>query len=151
MSMLQDYIQRLKYKEQMMALEIKAGAGWNTEVFEINNKEAFRFIWDTDVKQNNHKPVYIQRPKRALKGDRREIAGYGLSCLDALEAAEDFYKFLERVHKNLKESVGDSIAQGILNSFDGVIDEADRHKHFNLFEFENCDLSVKFTVIKRIV
>ena len=151
MSILQDYIQQLKYKKQMLALEIKDGAGWNTEVFEFNIKKAFRFVWESDITQNNHKPVYIQKPKRALKGDRRAIAGYGLSCLETLEAAEYFYKNLEKNNKNLRKTIGDSIAQGIINSTDGVIDETNHHKHFNLFEFETCDLSLKFTAIKRIV
>lgn len=151
MSILQDYIQQLKYKEQMLALEIKAGEGWNTKVFEINTKEAFRFVWESNTTQNNHKPVYIQKPKRALKGDRRVIAGYGLSCLETLEAAECFYRNLEKHNKNLKKTIGDSIAQGIINSTDGVIDETNHHRHFNLFEFETCDLSLKFTAIKQIV
>lgn len=141
-----NYIEQLKYKEKILALG--NGKGLNTPVLEVERKEAYRFIFATEP-HKNHLPPYQLRPKRALMGNR-SIGGYGLSCLETQESAENFYNELVESFDKVTQNIGDSLAKGELAGKDGVISEADSKKHFNLFEFRNCDLGCKFLYIKHL-
>lgn len=147
---LKDYIERLKYRKEMLSLEITSGAGIETTVSEVDSREVYRFVFCHDP-EKSHLPGYIKSPERALKGNVREIGGYGLSCLETLEAAESFYDILRISNKRIKTSIGDSIAKGEIINIDGVVDDSNTFKHFNLYEFENCNISGKFAIIRQII
>ena len=148
---LADYIDKLKYKDKILLLEINKGEGLNTRVYEIEDTEIYRFVFK-DNPQKNHIPPYEHTPKRSLKGNNQkiEIGGYGLSCLETQEAAEKFYAYLEGHCRNMHK-IGDSIAKGEIVKNDGVISDADNFKHFDLFEYQNCDLGCKFVIVKQMI
>lgn len=150
MPILKDYIGQLKYKDEMTALKINFGAGWETNVNEVSSRETYRFVFNR-MEEKNHIPVYINKPQRALMDNRREVGGYGLSCLETFKAAETYYNNLKIHVKNIATSIGDSIAKGEIVKTDGVTDDSNALKHFNLYEFDNCDLRCKFVVVKQMV
>ncbi len=147
-----DHIEQLKYKDEIRHLDINYGEGLHTQVFDIENLKAFRFVFK-DKPEKNHLPVYINSPKRTLGGTNRKVCieGYALSCLETLEAAENYFNYLINSAPNIPKSIGNSIAEGILTTLDGVVENPDTHKHFELFEYENCNLSSKFVTIKEMI
>ena len=48
-------------------------------------------------------------------------------------------------------SVGETLSTGVLDGNDGLITEEGKHTHFDLFEFESCNLSNKFTPIEKLI
>lgn len=146
------YIDKLKYSKEMQQLIVNHGKGLNTLVNEIASHCVYRYVYKNDI-YSSHIPPYIKKPNRTLPGRRRkiEIEGYGLSCLETFDSALFFWEELKKNYSNLKQSVGDCLAQGTIDRTDGVIDIADQYHHFNLYEFDCCDLGSKFVVIKQLV
>lgn len=65
---LADYIDKLKYKDKILLLEINKGEGLNTRVYEIEDTEIYRFVFK-DSPQKNHIPPYEHTPKRSTCPD----------------------------------------------------------------------------------
>ena len=117
-------------------------------LYSPNNLMAYRFIFKDDD-ENNHKPVCIQNPNRVLPDDLK-FSGYALSCYDNEEKANARYFELCKTFKKVKFTIGDSLCGGIITNDDGKISEIDtKTRHFDLYEYSNCNLSNTFT-IKRL-
>lgn len=135
-----DNMKKFKYQSEIDAL-INQGKKM-PEIFSPENKEAYRFVFCRSV--INHLPVYIQQPQRALK-DKAVVEGYALSCFETIDAAD---KMQQRLAAKFN-AIGDSLCCGIIENPDGMITAPSPvSRHFELFEFENCNLSTKFKVIK---
>lgn len=146
------YINSLKYRNEMQILEVNYGAGLNTMVNEIVPHIVFRFVYK-DAKVQSHLPPYKKNPRRTLPGQGRkiEIEGYALSCIESAESAQTLWNRLNENFCNIRQSVGDALAQGNIDIADGVVDEVDEKFHFNLYEFDCCDLGSKFVIIKQLI
>jgi hypothetical protein len=46
----------------------------------------------------------------------------------------------------IRKSIGDSLASGTISNEDGLITATSAEGHFDLFEYTNCNLSLKFKV-----
>lgn len=133
-------MRELKYQSEIAQLIAKGKK--MPELFFPNNKLAYRFVFRNSA--NNHLPVYVMQPQRALK-DNAVVEGYALSCFETKEAAD---KMRQRLALKFK-AIGDSVCCGNLDNADGLITEpSETSRHFELFEFENCNLSDKFNIIE---
>ena len=114
-----------------------------------NDKESFRFVF-AEEKQKNHIPPHKLHPnrlKQQIKCGNIDISGFALSNLETLGQANAFYHYLQKVCKNVKKEIGDSLSAGVLTSEDGRITSSDANGHFDLYESEECDLNATFKII----
>lgn len=140
-----------KYKSEIEQL-IENGASL-PPLLAAENKAAYRYVF-SETHCNNHKPIYIQKPQRIISdADRNKLdtSGYALSCFESEDQATVKFESLKRSIKNIALSLGDSLAIGTLDPEDGMITEASKFGHFDLYEFCDCDLNTKFTVNKKLV
>lgn len=119
-----------------------------------NNKETCRFVHSTDH-ENNHKPQYKINPKRFIQpGDRSSVTidGFALSCFPSVDEAEGFFKKITKNFKNFAKINGNCICAGNLENADGLVSEEQKrnYNHFELYEFKECNLNKKFTIVKNI-
>lgn len=112
------------------------------------NKSALRYVFVSEHK-NNHKPIYIHSPQRMV-GKNLSTSGFALSCFETYEGAIGKYRMLLKNHKNICKSIGNALCSGVLNENDGLISEATGFTHFDLYEFQRCDLSSKFAIIEEL-
>jgi hypothetical protein len=117
-----------------------------------NNLQAFRFVFEAHNHINNHKPPGANNPKRVLTtNDQKRCSLYGLSCFKRPDSAKQFFSELIKINPKFNKAVGETLSTGVLDGNDGLITEEGRHTHFDLFEFESCNLSNKFTPIEKLI
>lgn len=119
---------------------------------EPNAKEAYRFVF-IERKDKNHLPIYKLQPNRLsqeIKKGNVTTNGYALSNFETMAQAECRYEYLRKVCKNIKLSIGDALSGGTIENDDGMITETNGVGHFELYEYESCDLNHKFHVIKEL-
>ncbi|KQC07839.1 MAG: hypothetical protein APR54_05520 [Candidatus Cloacimonas sp. SDB] len=142
---------KFKYQSEIDAL-IDEGVRM-PELIDPNDKESYRYVFDSDH-PNNHLPAYIIKPKRILQHKKRSqltCCGYSLSCFDNIESAIDKFNKFSKNNKNFWKTVGNSICYGYIRDTFGLITEVNYTPHFELFEYENCDLSKHFNIIRSLV
>lgn len=112
-----------------------------------NDKHSYRYIFK-DIPEKNHIPQYIKKPKRALTDIEKSTAttsGYALSCFEQEDKAKDRFASLEASCRNIRKTIGDSLASGTISESDGLISIADGSTtHFDLYEYCTCNLSATF-------
>lgn len=141
----------LKYRSEIDLLIEKGAVLPSLQTAE--NKVAYRYVF-SEEHSNNHKPIYVQNPKRFISdADRNKLntSGYALSCFVSEEQATSKFESLKRNNKNIALALGDSMASGTLAPEDGKVTEVSESGHFDLYEFCDCDLNSKFTVNKKLV
>jgi hypothetical protein len=117
-----------------------------------DNLLAFRFTFEDLSNIKNHKPPGAINPKRILtEKEQKKCSLYGLSCFKKQEGAKEFFYEYSKNHPMFYKSVGEMLSSGIMDIKDGLITEEDQHSHFDLFEFEGCNLSEKFTPIEKLI
>ncbi len=113
--------------------------------------QAFRFVFDASAQgsANNFIPVLIIKPSRHLYPDTpaARCQGYALSLFDTKENAEKRYSQLIKKRPALRKSLGTHLAEGFIDSTDGVVSEVDDNGHFSLHEFVASDLTKKFNIV----
>jgi hypothetical protein len=121
------------------------------DLCEPANKYACRFFF-REGHDNNHKPIYIQNPKRVISNvDQISTSGYALSCFEDIKNAIRKFELLKTTNKNIHKTIGNSICGGIIEFDDGLITKANNITHFDLYEYFDCNLSEKFTLEVEIV
>lgn len=112
-----------------------------------NGKHSYRFIFK-DLPEKNHIPPYIINPARVLMEIEKSTAttsGYALSCFEREDKAKAFFASLEANIRNIRKTIGDSLASGTISESDGLISIANaKTTHFDLYEYNSCDLSTTF-------
>lgn len=133
-----------KYQKELDALK---DVGFDMPKVELpNGKAASRFVFSSDTSRN-HIPVCVSNPKRVLPGPIK-TSGYALSCFGDSNKAKSRYAALKATFKQIQQTIGDSLAQGIISNNDGQITEEDINtSHFDLYEYKTCDLNKTFTQI----
>ena len=121
-------------------------------LFEPNKMRACRFAF-ASANQQNHIPQYVRNPKRMIqdigKGEA-DTSLLALSCFASNSQAEHFYGNLQKTFKNIKSSIGDALAEGVLTNEDGLKTATGSNGHFDFYEFEQCDLNQSFKITKRL-
>ena len=119
-----------------------------------HNKFACRYVFDHEH-PNNHKPGYIQNPKRVISdadNNRLRISYYALSCFEVEELAVQQFEDLKNTHKNIGDSIGNALCSGFLEEEDGLITDSNKKTtHFDLYEYCECDLGNKFEIKQRLI
>lgn len=138
----------LKYKKQIDEL---VRQGENLPVlYSPKAQDAYRFVFATEP-ERNHKPVCIANPRRILPPGIK-TSGYALSCFENEEKAELRYRILNKTFKLISKTIGDSIAEGILNKDDGLVTQSDiQTAHFDLYEFSEFDANRAFTLKRTLI
>lgn len=121
------------------------------ELFKPGNRRSYRYVSSTNTSMN-HLPIFVLNPNRINGKDGKGggVEGYALSCFDTDCHACSVYAELKKNCKNIKKSIGDSLAVGTLSNTDGMVTNKNTRGHYNLFETPECDLSVKFNIIKSL-
>ena len=117
-------LETFKYKSEIEQL-IEKGASL-PPLLAAENKVAYRYVF-SETHCNNHKPIYIQKPRRIISDlDKNELktSGYALSCFESEDQATIRFDYLKRTIKNIALALGDSMATGTLTPEDGMVTEA---------------------------
>lgn len=113
--------------------------------------EAYRYTFDQISNPENFKPQIIKKPARFNdRTDLEKCSGFGISLYEDEQKAVDFYSELSKTISNIKKLVGSHLAKGKLATNDGVCTDVDAQGHFDLHEYENTNLSQKFSIIKAL-
>lgn len=115
---------------------------------------AYRYVF-SEKPEKNHIPVYVQKPKRAISNaDKNKLttSGYALSCFENEEKAIAKYSKFQAHSPQIKNTLGDSLSNGIIDTSDGLITTPNPEStHFDLYEFSTCDLSRKFQIKRSLI
>jgi len=133
----------LEYKYQAQLMALREEGFEMPEVNLPNGKKASRFVF-AKFPAKNHLPVCVSNPKRILPGPIK-TSGYALSCFGDAEMAKERYIALRKNFKQIQQTLGDSMAQGVISNEDGRITTENNVSHFDLYEFKQCDLNKSFT------
>lgn len=138
---------RYKYQEFIDKLAVE---GFDMpQVYSPEMKDSYRFVFSNQP-EKNHLPVCVSNPKRILPGPIK-TSGYALSCFGTQAKAENRYKALSSSFKRISSAIGDSLANGCITNEDGMITSEDKTSHFDLYEFENCNLNKTFNITKSLI
>jgi hypothetical protein len=145
---------RFKYQDQLIAISEFRGCNFPPDNLHIPafEEDVYRFIFDNPEHPNNHKPPFIIKPLRANNpNDKMKSDGYALSCFEKeIQAKRTFQKFTKS-NRNFAKTAGNSLSRGLIENIDGLVDNTTESGHFNLYEFEDCDLSQKFVITETLV
>lgn len=141
----------LKYQSE---IDILIDKGAKRPLLSVpENKYAYRYVF-SEGSHNNHKPVYIQSPQRVISDmdkNRLSTSGYALSCFEQEDRAVQKYNELRASHRKIALTMGDALCSGTLNGNDGLITVANHETHFDLYEYQECDLSITFEITKKLI
>lgn len=142
--------QRFKYQRELEHLE---ALGYEMPpLYAPGNMEACRFA-SSKPGFPNHIPQYMSNPKRMLHdiaSDRANTSLLALSCFDTTSKAEKFFKALLKSNQKAALSIGDSLSEGNISNQDGEVTRPAPNGHFDLYEYENCDLNKTFKITKQL-
>ena len=144
-------VEDLKYGEEINVL-LENGVQLPS-LYDITSKHAYRYVFSSE-NTNNHKPVYMQKPRRVISDTKKgclSTSGYALSCFEDEHKAIKKYDLLKATCKNIKLSIGDALSYGVLDENDGLVTVSNDEYHYDLYEFHNCDLSTKLIVKQSLV
>lgn len=115
----------------------------------IETKPVFRFVFADPNHPHNHMPIARNNPQRAIKAPKHcEL--WSLSCFENMELAIEKYNVLQSNNKNLRKSVGDHLCGGILTVVDGLTGPHGNYSHYELFEYDTCNLSTTLQIIQAL-
>lgn len=123
-----------------------------TDDFSPADMKAYRWVHSDFNNSNNFLPVLKINPNRLeeCRDCKEKCMGYGISLYDDLSKAEKkLKKYLKRKPKLVK-IFGDSIAEGNVNTTDGLVNIPNSEGHFTLHEDKDCNLKAKFVTLKQI-
>lgn len=142
-------IEDFKYSEELKEAGKRGAALPSLSV--PNDTNAYRFVFRNDIPKS-YIPVYLLSPQRATKDEEKHklsTSGYALSLFNTEDNAVKKYAELSASFRNIRSIIGDSVSHGNLNKEDGLISRiSPNNGHFDLYEFEKCDLAQKFTILK---
>ena len=138
---------KFKYQDE---IDIAISQGCTLPVLhEPGGMIAFRFVFDHEHPNNFLPPLKI-KPQRRLDASIR-VTGYALSCFEDMGKAKNHYANLAKTFRNIRTEIGDCLSSGKIENNDGLVDDTlIGTSHFNLFEFEDCDLSKKFEILCKL-
>jgi hypothetical protein len=141
---------KFKYQEDMDIIKNDHKCDCpNRELKAITPFESFRYVFEDINYKSNFLPQLKDDPARFIDTDGKKKCDYlNLSMYSKIEGAKERYYQLANSFPNFKKTAGTHIANGILESVDGLITEEGYLTHFGLYEFENIELQNKFNVIE---
>jgi hypothetical protein len=141
-----------KYQNEIEQIQESGVCCPPEELINPDDLKSFRFEFEDSSNIKNHKPPGAINPKRILtEKEQKKCSLYGLSCFTKQDAAKMFFAEVSKNNPKFSKAVGETLVTGLLDKNDGLITEEDKHNHFDLFEFEGCDLSKKFKPIEKLI
>lgn len=141
-----------KYSEELKKAEKRGATLPSLSV--PNDTNAYRFVFRNNIPKS-YIPVYLMSPQRATKDEEKHklsTSGYALSLFNTEDNAIKKYAELSANFRNIKLIIGDSVSHGNLTNEDGLISRiSPSNGHFDLYEFKECDLAQKFTLLGKIL
>jgi hypothetical protein len=119
------------------------------ELSPIATKPAFRFVFADAAHPNNHMPIARNTPQRAIN-QPNNCELWSLSCFEDMNQAIDKYKLLQQKFQNIRKTVGDHLCGGALTVVDGMTGPHGSHTHYELFEYDTCNLSTTLHIIQAL-
>ncbi len=114
--------------------------------------QAYRFTYGLISDKKNFEPVFVKNPRRFNdKADAEKCSSFGISLYKSEEQAITKYFILKNLIKNIGKTIGTHLAEGWINETHGVVTPIDEEGHFDLHEFEECDLHQDFKILKEII
>lgn len=143
-------VKKFKYQEDMDSITAD-GCVCPRDVFAVNQIDSFRFVFDDINHPYNFLPQLKQQPTRFnSKSSSQKCRFLSLSFYSDIINARQQYEALKSNFPNFTKNVGNCIANGVLNSKDGLASEEDIYTHFDFYEFEDTDLKSKFKIIDQL-
>ena len=140
-----------KYKAELALINESGCNCPPDDLMAIAEKTAFRFVYDVIDNPNNFIPPSKKSPKRLLKVEPdSRCSGMALSLFEVQSQAKDFYYNLKLTFQNIQKGIGTDLAIGTINSEDGLITDKDKDSHFDLHEFVDTALQIKFQIIEKL-
>lgn len=146
-------MEQKKFKFQKQIDELTALGCQLPVLYAPENMSACRFAF-SDTARQNHVPQYMTNPKRMLQDMAKGKATtslLALSCFTTSEKAETFYNNLQKAFRNISNSIGDSLSEGVLTNDDGMKTVTAGNGHFDFYEYEGCDLNSSFQITKQLL
>ena len=131
----------LKYQNKIQNLKCDLSG------FQEIERTSYRWTFAKIEDSRNFKPCLILDDTRKKLG----CLGFALSFYVTEVAGIKRHKDLTSNKPQLFKKLGSHIASGDLVKTDGIANKPNKLKHFDFFEYENIDLSSKFTVLKSII
>jgi hypothetical protein len=141
---------KFKYQEDMDNIKNDHNCDCpNKDLKAITPFESFRYVFEDINYKSNFLPQLKDDPARFIDANGKKKCDYlNLSMYFKIEGAKERYYQLANSFPNFKKTAGTHIANGVLESTDGLITEEGNLTHFGLYEFENIELQNKFNVIE---
>ena len=142
----------LKYQHEIIEVGKNGVKCPPDELTAPNNLLAFRFVFDDPKHVKNHIPVGVHKPQRVLtEHENRRCFLFSLSCFTKKDGAIAFFDEYKQTIKQFEKIVGNTICGGNIDVKDGLVGKPGRHTHFELFEFQECDLGAKFEPLHKLI
>ena len=142
----------LKYQDEINAVNGMGLCCPPEDLLVPTNILSYRFVFEDAAHKKNHIPMGKNNPKRVLsEKDGKKCFLYSLSCFADEKGARSFFVEVKKTNPNFEKSVGGWICEGIIDDKDGLVSKPDAFTHFELFEYENCNLSKKFEPKDKLV
>lgn len=140
-------MKKLKYEEEISKIKC--------DFSNFKESQIISFRWTFDKIENplNFLPVYILDPDRKKFDDKKNKTssiGYALSLYSSKEGGVRKYNKIISDKPKAFLKLGTHIACGIIETTDGINDEANIEEHFSHFEYENVNLKDKFEIIEKL-
>lgn len=137
----------MKYASELLDVQTLCPNSFSS----AKNCTGFRFVSKpmTDecfIPQAKKNPRRIQNESDAKK--KCEL--WGLSMFDSLYNAEKRYLLLKKSLKNIKETLGDHIAEGPITISSGVCSKISSNGHFDVYEYTGNQFQSSFKIIKAL-
>lgn len=143
---------KFKYQSQIEEVQSQGLCCPPDSLLVPNNHLSYRFVFENVNNVKNHKPPGINNPKRIIKEqDAKKCSLYGLSCFSKERGAKQFFTNILNDIPNIYKSIGNTLSTGFIQSDNGLMSEEDTQTHFDLFEFEDCDLRKSFVHKEKLI
>ena len=138
-------MKEFKFKEDLAEVDKLGVCCPPEDLIEIDEFKVFRFTFDPPNEHKNHIVAAKKNPQRVLKtSGEKKCRLFGLSCFKDDQKAIHFFEEIKKNNPMIKKSLGDSLSSGILSRNDGMITLEDEWTHFDFFQYEDCDLTLRF-------
>ncbi|GGI56890.1 hypothetical protein [Winogradskyella haliclonae] len=131
---------KLKYQEQIDTFDPDLTG------FYERDRDSFRFVHKDNDDERNFLPAFVIDENRTQNNFR----GFGLSFFEDETKAINRYTLLNNDMPNIHKKIGTHLAKGFIESEDGISDDANEFSHFTLLEYEDVEISGKFSQSIRI-
>lgn len=141
---------KFKYQNDIDSITAE-GCVCPSDVFAISQIDSFRFVFEDINHPYNFLPQLKQQPTRFnSQSSSQKCKFLSLSFYSDIKNARQQYEAFKSNFPNFPVKVGNCIANGVLNSNDGLASEEDVYTHFDFYEFEDADLRLKFKIIDQL-